>query len=134
MAALAIYVFVLQNNIAFFNQYRMNIHDIGMANRILARIETLPGYSKMKEKRLAVVGRFRPRMNLQVRWSARSAFLAHGGKYYIFRSLGFDFEEVKRDEIRRNADHVKTMHPWPHRKSVTVKDGTIYVMLSHRDR
>lgn len=133
LAALIVLSFVGVNQQVFEDQRRLNARDVLMANRILARLEALPGFEHTTQ--VAFVGsRFSyPEGPLATTWGDLniSAFGAFWSQTSLVREASGLNLQRPYDPARRAAavTYCSGAAPWPASEAVALRDGLAIVCL-----
>lgn len=125
--------FIGSNNHILNDQIRLNMRDAMKANRILARLEMLPGFSEADG--VAVEGKTwhyplgykTTGMDMNI-----SAFGADWSKLAILREIsGYDLKSVEEGGPRKAAaaEYCSGVAPWPGPESVAIRDRMAIVCL-----
>jgi hypothetical protein len=125
--------FIGSNNHILNDQIRLNMRDTMKANRILARLEMLPGFAEADG--VAVEGKTwryplgykTAGMDMNI-----SAFGADWSKLAILREVsGYDLKSVEEGEPRKAvaAEYCQGVAPWPGPESVAIRDQMAIVCL-----
>jgi hypothetical protein len=143
--------FIFNNNMILYKQHLCNEKDVVMANRLIAKIQSLPDYKPGLE--LAVVGRCKKedftkegKNNIELvreyikyssirRYSlATSAFEADWSKYsFLLNYCGLELGKCSVQSLARAETLVQDKIPWPDRSSVFIQDGIVVVFLAPPD-
>jgi len=132
LSLLLVLSFIGSSNQILNDQLRLNLRDAAQANRILARLEALPGFAGTET--VAVNG---------ATWAYPlsfptadhdmniSAFGADWSKVAILREIsGYDLKLAKDDAQKAvAAAYCRGAQPWPEPASVTIKDRLVILCL-----
>jgi MFS family permease len=136
LAALALLItfsFIGSNNRILDEQLRLNRRDAYRANRIVARLETMPGFSGVQF--LAVQG---VNWNYPVPFATQdhdlnlSAFGATQAKVALMAEVsGYDLQLAEEDaQIAAGAAYCRGQEPWPGARSVAIQGSLAIVCLN----
>ena len=134
LAALLIALsFVGSANRILGEQIRLNARDTWKANRIVARLEGLPGFLTITY--VAVDG---GTWNYPLGFATAdhdmniSAFSASWSRVELLAEVsGYDFKTADKAQDGIAAAYCRGVAPWPGPRSVTIQDGLAIVCLSH---
>ena len=118
---------VLGNNI-FLRQKVLEFADVGLANRILVRIEDDLDFRLDRPYAMAVIGELqlsRRRQDIML----DSAFHRPWSQVAIFRFLGFYFDKPTEEQWGVARQYAAKHSPWPAAEGVEVMDDLIIVLL-----
>jgi hypothetical protein len=135
LAVLAVLSFLGSNLRVLDEQRRLNLRDADTANRIIARMEAMPGFSEVRF--VAVDG---AAWSYPLRFGTVdhdlnvSAFGAAWAKVSILAEIsGYDLElAVDEDQIQTAALYCHGLDPWPGPRSVTIQGTMAIVCLGPR--
>jgi hypothetical protein len=132
LAALIVLSFIGSNNRIFDEQRRLNLRDAHKANRIVARLEALPGFSGVRFVAIDGVDWTYPLsfetldhdMNV-------SAFGAEWAKVSILAEVsGYNLELAKEEpQVTAAAAYCRDLEPWPGPRSVAIQGPLAIVCL-----
>ena len=143
-----IVIFILNNNTILFKHHLVNQNDMLMANRIIAKAQSLEGYQPGGE--LAIVGTVQKekltktgkdywqivteytKRNIKRRYSlTRSAFETNWSKYsFLLDYCNLELKRCSLEALEKAKRLAKNKKPWPDPSSVFIHDGTVVVVLS----
>lgn len=132
LSLLIVLSFIGSSNRILHDQIRLNARDMSKATRILARLESLPGFSGTEL--VAVQGTpwsYPLSYTTLDRDMNISAFGARWSKVAILREVsGYDLKPAEDDAQQATAEaYCRGARPWPGPDSVTLKDGLAIVCL-----
>ena len=120
LMTIVIFGFILVNNHIFTDQLRINMRDIQKANRIVARLEANPEFSKIR--RIAIDGSkwgFPLPILTNEGDMNMSAFGASISKLSILTEVsGYDFKKATLEDEKLAAEYCKATPKWPHPDSI----------------
>jgi len=135
LAMLAVFIvlsFVGSNNRVLDEQLRLNRRDAHRANRIVARLAALPGFSKVRYVTIAGGDWGYPMRFETVDHDLNiSAFGAYWGKVNVLAEIsGYDLQlATDGAQIQAAAAYCRGLEPWPGPRSVTIRDDLAIVCL-----
>jgi hypothetical protein len=132
LALLIVLSFIGANNRVFDEQLRLNRRDATKANRIVARLEAMPGFLAVRFVALDGVSWTHPlRLGTLDHDLNVSAFGAEQAKADILAEVsGYDLKLAEEDaQIAQAAAYCRGQEPWPGPRSVTIQDGLAIVCL-----
>jgi hypothetical protein len=135
LAALILLSFIGADNRILRDQVRLNLRDTMKANRILARLEMLPGFSQV-----ACVAIDGSEWRYPLEYSTAdhdmniSAFGADWAKVAILREIsGYDLKAATEpDQIAMAQALCRSVKPWPDPEAVMIRDRLAIVCLRHQ--
>ena len=134
VVSLSIFVlfgFIGINNHIFTDQLRLNMRDFHKANRIIARMENNPDFTKIQ--RIAVVGGnwYYPSAIHTVEGDMNiSAFSQPWSKISILKEIsGYDFAYATPDEQKKAEEYCRGTLKWPEPGSVIISGNLCIVCL-----
>lgn len=124
-SALILLSFIGSNNHIFQDQMRVNLRDMAKANRIVSRLEALPGFSPTEG--VAVVGGqwgyTSPLKTVQGDMNI-SALFAEWSKIYLLNEVsGYNFQPVPPDARGKAQEYCLTAPKWPASEAVARIDS-----------
>jgi hypothetical protein len=148
LGSFLIVFFIFNSNTVIFKQYLTNQKDIFMANRIIAKIQSLDGYQP--NGTIAIIGNTEKetfskkgknnwqiateymKFNTKKRYSLTvSAFETEWSKYSFLKNyMGLELKKCSQAVLKKAADLSKDKKPWPDPSSVFIHDETVIVVLS----
>lgn len=131
-AVLIVLSFVGSNNRIFDEQLRLNRRDALKANRIVARLEALPGFSNVRVVAVDGINWTYPlRFETTDHDLNVSAFAADWAKAALLAEIsGYDLELAEEaPQIAAAAAYCRGLEPWPGPRSVTIRNGLAIVCL-----
>lgn len=131
LSTLILLTFIGSGNRVLHDQIRLNARDAAKANRIIDRLEQLPGFTGNEQ--LVVAGsawlypvRFHT-TELDLNGSALGASWAHLG---LFKEIsGYQFREPTKAAVAVAASHCLGVAPWPAAAAVAVENGVAVICL-----
>jgi hypothetical protein len=151
-AALAIWISIVQAFLWQDAHVKQNHFDERVLNRVIARIEMVPGFSYDKTYSLLQVGSI-PNMrsvqfayhgksspyqtfNMQPPWAVENSYVGLEPRFKIEKSFRLrNLKKISKSELDSVTTellaHVERVRPWPHESSVTIVGDTIVVVLNH---
>jgi hypothetical protein len=129
--------FIYQNNQKFVTGLQNTRAEQAFISRIIARAEQLPGYSKLKHKVFASIGRL-PRGALYNGYPFSgppgiNLFSATGRSTIIpaLRLMRIDAIPPTIKQMRIAEEYARTHRAWPHPDSVAIVDDVVVIVLSN---
>jgi hypothetical protein len=133
LALLVLVAFVGGGNRVLLEQIRLNARDTAKANRIIERLEALPGFTGREA--LVVRGndwRYPQGYRTQDHDMNISAFGAAWAKAEILKEVsGYAFGPVLEAQLPALDAYCAKVLPWPGPESVAVQDGAVVVCMEH---
>ncbi len=132
LACLILLAFVGTDNRILNDQFRLNLRDLAMANRILARVESAPGF--LPTTPVAIIG-VKAEYPLGFATSDMdmnySAFGATWANLAILREVsGYNLQTADAGAMAAAGDYCRTTAPWPADGSVSMRNGVAIVCLA----
>jgi hypothetical protein len=134
MAAAAVLIsFVGVNEHILDDQWRLNMRDLFQANRIVTRLETLPGFDRTR--RVAFVGKgvWYPIGLPRTEWGDMniSAFAPTWSQVHLLQEAsGYDLQLSTDTQERAEADaYCAGAEPWPAQDSVVLRDSLAIICV-----
>jgi hypothetical protein len=132
LSLLIVLSFIGSSNQILGDQIRLNVRDMEKANRILLRLEALPGFSGTET--VAVVGTpwtYPLGYHTSDHDMNISAFGARWAQVAILREIsGYDLKVAESDALKAAAAaYCRGVRPWPGPEAVTIKDGLAILCL-----
>ncbi len=130
--AVAVFSFLGISNHIFSDQQRVNLRDLAAANRIVARLESLPDFAKISG--VAVIGGkwgFASPVETAQGDANVSAFSKPWSKTPLLNEVsGYNFESAPPDVDARAKAYCKTVPKWPAPQSIGRVDSFAVVCLA----
>jgi hypothetical protein len=131
LSAVTVLSFIGVNQQVFEDQRRLNARDLAMANRIVGRLEVLPGFDKTMP--VAFVGGQWPGRAVATFWGDLnvSAYGAWWSQVPLLNEVSGLALRRQQDAERKVAadNYCAAVEPWPAVEAVTVRDGMAIVCL-----
>ena len=132
LAALILLGFIGTDNRILADQQRLNLRDLALANRLVARLEATPGFTPAAE--VAIVG-LQYAYPLPLATSDldmnSSAFGANWSNLAILREVsGYNLQDPGATRTAAAADRCRAVAPWPASSAVTVENGLVIICFN----
>jgi hypothetical protein len=133
LVVLIVVSFIGADNRILADQQRVNRRDAALANRIVARLEGLPGFPQVEDA--VLVGgeyQYAVRVRSQDLDMNISAFGAAWAKTPLLREVsGYAFGQPRDEAVKTQARaYCESAAPWPAEESVTILDRVAIVCLA----